>query len=152
MAENTWNKTFLRWECINLILYGKLIHINFKQLQTNECLIINQYSSTHLPFSIKKIFNIIQCVISWKSFLQNKLNVLRNKISLVIPWIDTSLCELVLALVGNTKGDQPYMYVPLVCNHDITGSNPTLVCFESNVSALSELSINCMLEQCYMQL
>ena len=28
-------------------------------------------------------------------------------------------------------------------NHEVTGSNPTPVRFESNVSALSELSINC---------
>ena len=33
--------------------------------------------------------------------------------------------------------------VLLVCNHEVTGSNPTPVRFESNVSALSELSINC---------
>ena len=33
--------------------------------------------------------------------------------------------------------------VPLVRNHEVTGSNPTPVRFESNISALSELSINC---------
>ena len=33
--------------------------------------------------------------------------------------------------------------VPLVRNQEVTGSNPTPVRFESNVSALSELSINC---------
>ena len=33
--------------------------------------------------------------------------------------------------------------VPLARNHEVTGSNPTPVIFESNVSALSELSINC---------
>ena len=34
-------------------------------------------------------------------------------------------------------------FVPLVRNHKVTGSNPIPVRFESNVSALSELSINC---------
>ena len=32
---------------------------------------------------------------------------------------------------------------PLVCNHEITGSHPIPVRFESNVSALLERSINC---------
>ena len=32
--------------------------------------------------------------------------------------------------------------VPLVRNHEVTGSNPTPVHFESSVFALSELSIN----------
>ena len=35
-----------------------------------------------------------------------------------------------------------YWFVPLVRSHKVNGSSPT-VRFESNVSALSELSINC---------
>ena len=36
-----------------------------------------------------------------------------------------------------------YCFVPQVRNDKVTGSNPTPVRFESTVSALSELSINC---------
>ena len=34
-------------------------------------------------------------------------------------------------------------FVPLVRNHEVTGSNPATARFESNVLALSELSSNC---------
>ena len=33
----------------------------------------------------------------------------------------------------------------VVRNQAVIGSNPTPICFESNVSALSELSINCIM-------
>ena len=43
------------------------------------------------------------------------------------------MLELMIMLV--------YWSVPLIRNQDVTGSNPTPVRFESNVSALSEQSI-----------
>ena len=59
-------------------------------------MIRNQYSYTHLPFSIKKIFNIIQRVLCWKSFLQNKQDALRSKALLGIepPCVNEAVCSI----------------------------------------------------------